>query len=199
LGLYDFGARAWDPELALWLSADPAEQFANPFAYGPNDPINGSDPSGMVWSIFRPSKYKSFAEDAGGLVYRKTGEAKEATDKWAKGDPKDDNVFHSMYRAVVGPCGSSECGDRDGDGIDDSYNSGMGISILVSDGGKGSVKIEDGQGRPIIPVTVYDQATVRKKEREKTQRAIDAVDDYQSKHSIDYAIAHGPLRPEPPD
>ncbi|RQV96716.1 MAG: hypothetical protein EH224_03970, partial [Calditrichaeota bacterium] len=28
---------------------DPADEFYSPFAYGPNDPINGIDPNGMFW------------------------------------------------------------------------------------------------------------------------------------------------------
>jgi RHS repeat-associated protein len=45
LGLYDFGARLYDPELALWLAPDAAGQYVNPYAYGA-DPINGVDPDG---------------------------------------------------------------------------------------------------------------------------------------------------------
>jgi RHS repeat-associated protein len=44
-GLYAFGARWFDPELALWASPDPARQFSNPYSYGGN-PINGVDPDG---------------------------------------------------------------------------------------------------------------------------------------------------------
>lgn len=46
LGLYDFGARYYDPFLGLWMSPDPAGQFANPYTYG-GDPINYIDPTGM--------------------------------------------------------------------------------------------------------------------------------------------------------
>ena len=31
------------------LTHDPARQFASPYAYGPWDPINGTDPTGMFW------------------------------------------------------------------------------------------------------------------------------------------------------
>ncbi len=56
-GLYAFGARWYDPELGSFMSPDPVRQFANPYSYGPNDPMNGTDPTGMVWDIFRPSKW----------------------------------------------------------------------------------------------------------------------------------------------
>lgn len=48
-GKYYFGARYYDPFLGLWLSPDPAGQFANPYTYG-GDPLNYIDPTGM-WSF----------------------------------------------------------------------------------------------------------------------------------------------------
>jgi RHS repeat-associated protein len=46
IGLQYFGARYYDPQLALWISPDPMRQFASPYAYSP-DPINSVDPDGM--------------------------------------------------------------------------------------------------------------------------------------------------------
>jgi len=40
-----FGARYFDPFFGLWLSPDPAGQFANPYTYG-GDPVNYVDPNG---------------------------------------------------------------------------------------------------------------------------------------------------------
>lgn len=48
-GKYYFGARYFDPFLGLWISPDPANQFANPYTYG-GDPINYVDLLGL-WSI----------------------------------------------------------------------------------------------------------------------------------------------------
>ena len=45
-GKYDFGARYYDPFFGLWMSPDPAGQFANPYTYG-GDPLNDIDPTGM--------------------------------------------------------------------------------------------------------------------------------------------------------
>ena len=56
-GKYNFGARYYDPFFGLWMSPDPAGQFANPYTYG-GDPLNYVDPMGM-WS---------FNLDLGGLV-----------------------------------------------------------------------------------------------------------------------------------
>src|SRR5574344_256307 len=46
---YYFGARYYDPFFGMWMSPDPAGQFANPYSYG-GDPINYIDPTGM-WAI----------------------------------------------------------------------------------------------------------------------------------------------------
>ncbi len=40
------GARFYDPELGQFLSHDPADSLASPYAYSPADPINTIDPSG---------------------------------------------------------------------------------------------------------------------------------------------------------
>lgn len=45
-GKFNFGARYYDPFFGLWMSPDPAGQFANPYTYG-GDPLNYVDPTGM--------------------------------------------------------------------------------------------------------------------------------------------------------
>jgi hypothetical protein len=45
------GARFYDPQLGTFLTHDPLRQFANPYAYGPWDPVNGTDPSGTFFLI----------------------------------------------------------------------------------------------------------------------------------------------------
>ncbi len=45
-----FGARYFDPFFGLWLTPDPAGQFANPYTYG-GDPVNYVDPNGEVVHI----------------------------------------------------------------------------------------------------------------------------------------------------
>lgn len=41
-----FGARYFDPFFGLWMSPDPAGQYANPYTYG-GDPVNFIDPTGL--------------------------------------------------------------------------------------------------------------------------------------------------------
>ena len=48
-GLAYAGARFYDPALGMFLSHDPAHQFASPYSYGDGDPVNGTDPSGASW------------------------------------------------------------------------------------------------------------------------------------------------------
>src|SRR5574344_1149408 len=48
-GKYYFGARYFDPFFGMWMSPDPAGQYANPYTYG-GDPVNYVDPTGL-WSM----------------------------------------------------------------------------------------------------------------------------------------------------
>ena len=50
-GLDYAGARFFDPELAQFGSHDPAGQYPSPYAYGPGDPLNGTDPSGACFGV----------------------------------------------------------------------------------------------------------------------------------------------------
>ena len=47
LGLYDFGARSFDPMIGRWLTQDPAQQYSSPYVYCRNNPVMFIDPSGM--------------------------------------------------------------------------------------------------------------------------------------------------------
>ena len=63
LGLYDFGARFYDPMLGRWLSQDPMRQFLSPYLYCANNPVNLIDPSGTY------AVKDSVADGEGGWIY----------------------------------------------------------------------------------------------------------------------------------
>ena len=48
-GLDYAGARYYDSGAGMFLSHDPAAQFASPYAYGPWNPVNGTDPTGTFF------------------------------------------------------------------------------------------------------------------------------------------------------
>ncbi len=50
-GLIYFGARYYDPDLGLFVTQDPQEQYWNPYSYGGGNPVNGIDPDGQFFSI----------------------------------------------------------------------------------------------------------------------------------------------------
>ena len=55
LGLYDFGARYYNPLLGRWFNPDPANQFTNPYIYCGNNPLMYVDPDGrFAWFIAGP-------------------------------------------------------------------------------------------------------------------------------------------------
>lgn len=50
-GWYYFGARFLDPDLGIWISCDPVDEFWNSYAYGPGNPLNGTDKKGRYWVV----------------------------------------------------------------------------------------------------------------------------------------------------
>jgi len=55
--LIDFGARMFNPALAVWTTADPMAQYHSPYVYCGDDPMNRIDPTGM-WGGKRGNKGK---------------------------------------------------------------------------------------------------------------------------------------------
>ncbi|WP_433918423.1 hypothetical protein OIE50_14640 [Streptomyces canus] len=47
-GLYKMGARYYDPQLGRFTQPDPSGKESNPYAYAAGDPVNRTDPSGLL-------------------------------------------------------------------------------------------------------------------------------------------------------
>ena len=72
-----FGARYLDPMLGMWISVDPARQFASPYLYVGNgvNPVNGVDGDGNVL-LFAPGSSPKFkAEFARAIKYLNNGKS----------------------------------------------------------------------------------------------------------------------------
>jgi RHS repeat-associated protein len=52
LGLYDYGARLYEPALGRFLSPDPAHETTSPYMYVGGDPVGNVDPDGRVFIGF---------------------------------------------------------------------------------------------------------------------------------------------------
>ncbi len=68
-GTYHFGVRSFDPEIAQWLSPDPANQFSSPYAYAGNgsNPITGRDKDGSILDEILDAAFIVY--DVGSLAY----------------------------------------------------------------------------------------------------------------------------------
>lgn len=49
LGMYDFGARYYNPVLGRWSNIDPKLQGCNPYVFCGNNPVMHIDPNGELW------------------------------------------------------------------------------------------------------------------------------------------------------
>ncbi|MBK9378638.1 MAG: RHS repeat-associated core domain-containing protein [Saprospiraceae bacterium] len=67
-GLYDFGARYYDPRLSVWFGVDPLAEknFAyTPYVYTGNNPIKFIDPDGQDWYEDKSSGKMQWFDEAG--------------------------------------------------------------------------------------------------------------------------------------
>ena len=51
-GVVNLGARVYDPVIGRFLSRDPILQASNPYVFAGNDPVNMSDPTGMLQTCY---------------------------------------------------------------------------------------------------------------------------------------------------
>ncbi len=70
-GLYHFGARMYDPDLAMWISPDPAGQYNSPYTYCGNTPITCVDKDGKFgsYAYFQNGQLKTYGDDFNALPH----------------------------------------------------------------------------------------------------------------------------------
>ena len=106
LGLYDYGARFYDPSIARWTSIDPLADIAPnkaPYHFVSNNPINRIDPDGLTdFTVNKKTGEITQVGETndepdrilrtnkkGEVKYKKNGEAKVAIDDISKGILED--------------------------------------------------------------------------------------------------------------
>lgn len=111
LGVVQVGARIYDPVIGRFLSRDPVSlthsaNAANPYSFAENDPVNGSDPSGMcsegdaMCGLMTPPSYSGGANAPPGMHDAdphhadpySTGPRDAPADPWFVSSTADDNV-----------------------------------------------------------------------------------------------------------
>jgi len=75
LSAYYFGARFFDPEIGMWLTCDPSQQFWSPYGYTGNgiNSIIGVDPDGRDIAVFSRPVLGSRWNHLTAIVYNRAG------------------------------------------------------------------------------------------------------------------------------
>lgn len=97
LGLYDFGARSFDPMIGRWLTQDPAQQYSSPYVYCRNNPLLYIDPSGMKDTMVYINGYgfQLTGDDLGNYKF----DLKNHTGSVY--DPSGRNITSDLYESMI--------------------------------------------------------------------------------------------------
>lgn len=91
-GYYYYGARYYDPKRSFWLSVDPLAEITNsPYAYVWNDPVNFTDPTGLMGErVGGPKDGLKTVKDCFGanddfdILSRKPGDSPGSAKTWSE-------------------------------------------------------------------------------------------------------------------
>ena len=108
------GARWYDPELRIFMSPDRKNQYANPYSYGPGNPILGTDPSGDWWEIAAAVVMIAVAayvehEQAKDRAHQAENEAKDRCRTDPGCNPNNIHVDPGPSNTTYGVCVGNEC------------------------------------------------------------------------------------------
>ncbi len=105
MGVYDFGARFYNPLYGRWFAPDPAQQGINPYTYCGNNPVMLVDPDGRImhkwdynWFYNMDVKFLSLLYKKQIRLMRKMENAQMSETKVAQIQRKFDKNNQSIFR-----------------------------------------------------------------------------------------------------
>ncbi|MEM7180468.1 MAG: RHS repeat-associated core domain-containing protein [Spirochaetota bacterium] len=110
LGLYNYNARLYDAALRRFYETDPAGQYASPYTYVGNDPVNRVDPSGRDAIILVNEANKKITVKSDIIIYGASADdalakfyQQDIINQWNKGflyNDKTRNITYTVDFAV---------------------------------------------------------------------------------------------------
>jgi RHS repeat-associated protein len=99
LGLYNYRARFYDCRLGRYYAPDPARQYASPYVYVGNNPLDFVDPDGEVANPFgavvERTASRALVVEAGGTLAR--GLVRESSEALARGLMRDTEAYATRF------------------------------------------------------------------------------------------------------
>ena len=100
MNLYYFGARYYDPEIIMWTSPDPMDEFWNSYSYVGGNPINLTDPEGLASDEKVDPNKPPPPPDGSKITEEKKEEKKEV--KTAQPNKAQENFISGLQKNLPG-------------------------------------------------------------------------------------------------